>query len=457
MAQTSLTVKTPTATTNSSSSKSLNTGGSVVDYIKSTGGDSSFSARAKQAVDLGIVKNASQYRGSASQNTSLLTKLRSGATKTPTAVATKSDAAAFINAQQDDDIATSEQSDAPPRRASEDLLESFFNATGKNSLVPDVDIEAPNFEATYEQLRKEFGIEGLEQSINEYDAQEQDIQARLRDRIDIEEGKPVALNVISGRVGEAEKQEFRRLDEIGRAKSRAINQLTNANNAIETKMTLKEMDYNVAKDEYNREFTQTMQLFTTFKGLTEFDISVEDKEKDEARANLQIMYGSIQDGGLDVNNLDASTESKITSLELKAGLPSGFYTSIAKSNPEGKVLSTTTRETGGVKYADVIMQNPDGSFTTNAIKLGAAKTASGSTSVSESQLARNARSEMAGALNTKAGSDGYVAPTDYKTARNAWVTQGFSAKDFNESFAREYVNPDHYDEYGVSFNDVSDL
>lgn len=454
MAKTTLTVLPKSSNTPTASAPKLNTSGSVVDYIKSTGGDASFSSRAKQAVDYGIVKSADQYVGSAAQNTSLLTKLRSGVATTPSKVVNQNDATAFINGNQDSDIATAENKDAPPSRASESLLKSFFDATGKDSLVPDTEINAPNFEASYEKLRKELGVDGLEQTINEYDAQEQEIQARLRERIDIEEGKPVALNVISGRVGEAEKQEFRRLDEIGRAKQRAINQLTNANNAIETKMNLMQMDYSVAKDEYNREFNQTIQLFNVFKGLTEFDLSVEDKEKDEARANLQIMYNSIKDGGLDVETIDESTKTKLTSLELKAGLPSGFYNSIANSNPDSKVLSTTTRESGGVKYADVILQNPDGSFSTQQIKLGSSS--SGSNSDTKVTI-QDARSEMAGALNTKTGSDGYVSPSDYKKARNAWVTKGYAAKDFNDAFAREYVNPDYYSDYGVSFNDVSDL
>ena len=439
--------------------KSTYTGNSVVDYVKSTGGDASFSSRAKLAVEKGIVKSADQYVGSAAQNTSLLSKLRAGATSSPTKVADKNDAAAFINANQDQDIAAANSKDAPPSRASEQLLKDFYDATGKKSLVPTFDFEAPNFEATYDKLRQERGLDALEESINEYDSMEQNIQAQLRERYNLEEGKPVALNVISGRIGEAERQEFRRLDEIGRAKTRAINQLQTANGAIETIMNLKQMDYTVAKDEYNREFNQTMQLFNVFKGLSEYDISIEDKDKNEARANLQIMYGAIKDGGLDINNLDPQTESKITSLELKAGLPSGFYNSVANSNPDAKVLSTTTRETGGVKYADVILQNSDGSFTTQQIRLGAASSGSGggASKPTESELMRSARSEMASALNTKTGSDGYVAPSDYRVARNAWVSKGFSSKDFNESFAREYVNPDHYDEYGVSFGDVSDL
>lgn len=76
------------------------TGNSIVDYLKSEGRDSSYSARKKLAAQYGI----SNYSGTAAQNTQLLKKLRSGAgtsssagsnTKSTTPVQTKSYATAY--------------------------------------------------------------------------------------------------------------------------------------------------------------------------------------------------------------------------------------------------------------------------------------------------------------------------------------------------------------------------
>lgn len=373
------------------------TGNSIVDYLKSSGGDTSFTARAQLAVQQGIVANAGQYTGSAAQNTSLLTKLRAGAKTTPTAVTDPNTANDFINGAQDQDMAQAEAADAPPSRSSE-LLQNFYDKTGITSLVPEFTGEVPNFEATYSKMRKEYGVDGLERTINEYDSLEQDIQSRLRDRVDTEEGKTVAMNVIEGRVGEAEKQEFRRLDEIGRAKNRAVNELQTANNVIETMMNLKQMDYTVAKDEYNREFTRNTQLFSIFKGMEEFDMSVEERDRVAAVSNLNILYGAIKDGGIDIATLDPAMEAKMSSLELKAGLPTGFYKNVAASNPEGKVLSTTTRTSGGVKYADVIVQNPDGSFKTSSIRLGADGSGASTKADTDDKEIKSFRSDAAGLI-----------------------------------------------------------
>lgn len=65
-----------TATTTSKPSNSTYTGGSIVDYLNSIGVDSSFNNRSKLAKANGI----SNYTGTASQNTTLLNKLRGGGT-----------------------------------------------------------------------------------------------------------------------------------------------------------------------------------------------------------------------------------------------------------------------------------------------------------------------------------------------------------------------------------------
>jgi len=98
-----------------------------------------------------------------------------------------------------------------------------------------------------------------------------------------------------------------------------------------------------------------------------------------------------------------------------------------------------------------LFKNADGSISTQAIRLGASKTGgSGDSDMTEAELLRAARSEISSSLNTRAGQDGFVAPADYKKARSAWVSKGFSAKDFDEAFANEYANPNHLQDYGVS-------
>lgn len=84
--------------------KKLNVNTSVVDYLKSVGGDSSFSARADLAVKLGIVDKKSDYKGTAQQNTSLLkaakTDTGTSSAKAATATANKSSSTANKSSSQ---------------------------------------------------------------------------------------------------------------------------------------------------------------------------------------------------------------------------------------------------------------------------------------------------------------------------------------------------------------------
>ena len=258
----------------------------------------------------------------------------------------------------------------------------------------------------------------------------------------------MALNVIEGRVGEQERNFQERIDFVTRQKQRAVNQLQTANDAIENMMTFRKLDYDVAKDKYNTEFDQNIQMINLIKGVAEFEISEQERAQDTARANLQIIYNSIQDGSAKLDSLDAGAKAKISTMELQAGLPQGFFQTIQNTNPDSKVLSTSTRVSGGQKYADFILQNLEGPITTLPVSLGAID--GSGVDLTESELKRQAQSEMAQQLKSVSGSDGFVSPENYKKARNAWVGKGFNTQDFDSAFAPVYVNRAHYDDYGVS-------
>ena len=426
----------------------LNTDTSVVDYLKSTGGDSSYTGRAKKAVELGIVKSTGDYLGSEQQNVSLLAKLKAGVPAAPSNVSSMQDATSFINSKQDEDIAAADKLDEPPtRNAAEDLVGAFKDLTGKSSLVPQNQLPtAPDFTATFEQLRGKYNVSQIEQSINDFDAEEQDLQAQLRISKNEELGKPVALGVISGRVGEQERNMMERIDFVQRQKSRAVSQLQTANDAIENLMTFKKMDYDVAKDQYDTEFSQNITLFNTIKGVAEFASSEKEREQDNARSNLQIIYNAVQDGEADLSTIDAGTQAKIGKLELQAGLPQGFYKSIQTAKPEAKVLSTTTRSTGGKKYADVLYQNKDGSLTTSQVYLGVSSEGEGG---SESDIERENRAKIVSYFD---GLGGNATADQYKAARKAWVAdvKGATPSEFDDIFARDYLDESEYDAAGVS-------
>lgn len=394
----------------------LRTETSIVDLLKSRGQESGRAARAQLAVEHGVVKDTTQYTGSFSQNVSLLQKVKGIAPKTPAAVGDADrDAVGFINAGQDVDIATAKVDEEPPVRGAVDLVKAFKEATGRG-LIPEAGLpEAPDFTQSFEALRGQYNVDQLEASINSFDAEEEELQAQLRISTKTEEGKPVALGVIAGRVGEQERNMMERIDFVQRQRTRAVNQLQTANDAIENLMSFKKLDYDVAKDEYDKEFSQNIQLFNTIKGVAQFEATEEEKAEDNARANLQIIYNSIQDGDVDIETIDDKMSTKINKLELMAGLPQGFYTNIQASKPNAKVLSTTTRTSAGVKFADIVYQNTDGSLTTQSVRLGVGEAPTdGQPEISFEEYLKIAQDELQQNIDP--------AGADYKLLKAQWET-----------------------------------
>lgn len=425
----------------------LNTDTSVVDYLKSQGKDSSYSARAAEAQRLGITN----YAGTANDNINLLNALKKGsAPKTATAVTDLGSATSYINANQEEDKARkSKETDVPVRSSTQSYEEIFANLqktiTGGINVRPD----APNFESVYKSELSKAGITDLESELNTLTNQENELRAQFRANKAAEEGKPVAMNVIEGRVSEQERASNERLDTVLRQKDYLTNQLKTKYDVVNNIMTLKKLDYQTASDEYNTKFSQNLQLFNTVKGIADSQKSDAEREQDNARANAQIIYNSIKDGGLNLAEIGDDQKLSITKMEMEAGLPVGFYQNLQAKNPKADIVTSTSRESGGSKYVDVIMRNSDGSLTTQSMRVGSVDLPKGD-KPSEAETTKGNAQKVASQLAGRAGEDGYVAPEDYKTARRAWVNAGYSADDFDSRFAKTYVNPDSYDVVGVS-------
>lgn len=289
------------------------------------------------------------------------------------------DAAAMINAGQDDDIANAPDPNEAPSRDGGSRTSRYaaaFSEIGEMFNTGDRP-SAPNFTQTYNNLRDELNLDSLEEYVNDLQTEEEEIFATLRQRRTAERGKTVAQNVIEGRISQTERQESERLDYVRRQKATAVRQLQSANATIENLINFKKLDYDTARNEYNDQFNQQMSIFNMTKGIVDSEMADEQREQETARANLNIIYGAITEGTINSATMSPDMQYRVNQMELQAGLPTGFYENLRNQNPDGKILSTTTRTANGGKYADIILQNPDGGFSTKSIYLGAASSGDG--------------------------------------------------------------------------------
>jgi hypothetical protein len=341
----------------------FNTQTSVVDYLKSKGQDSSFASRSTLAKQYGI----NDYAGTAEQNTQLYTKLQTPATPTPTspvisqfqsspAVAT-SDPIRNVEAQQKQDQQLKDQ----------ELDQQLMRAQKQAALqqLQTVAPERPDLVGTYNQLREDKGIAGLETQAADIRKRKLELKTEFDKAKAALNGQGTVQGVVNGATSEEAKKIQEQLDKLSVDEQSVVDQINTGNSVIETIMNLTSKDYDNARDDYQTKFTQAVQTINLFKGIEEADKSDEERRQDNARANLQILANQLSSGDLQFSQLDPATQAQISKLELQAGLPTGTIASIKDNNPKADIVSTTTRtDPGGNAFTDIVIRDKDTSALT---------------------------------------------------------------------------------------------
>lgn len=278
----------------------------------------------------------------------------------------------FINRNQPSDQASAAQKEAPATRGNADTgtpiiiptpADTAMTTENLDSIRKSVGVEPQDpsqYEVKYRAGRTEFGIDTLESSLVDLDAQIQDIYAIRRQRVAQEQNKPIPVGVISGRVSEIERQENERIDALNREKQTIVNELNMKYTTVNNLLKYYGLDYEAGVSRYNTAFNQTITAINTLKGIDDANKSEKDKQADNARANAQIIYNAALAGGVDISKLSATDKANISKLELQSGLPVGFFQSLQNKNPKNEVISSSVTDTADGKYAVVLLKGDDG-------------------------------------------------------------------------------------------------
>lgn len=213
----------------------------------------------------------------------------------------------------------------------------------------------PNLVQTYQDLATARGVDVIQASITEFKAQQDAIAAQLRTNKIAEKGKPVAQNVIQGRLNEQEIQAQEQYDFVSRQLSRKQDELNSALSNIQMIMQFTQQDYSNAAESYSRQFDQAISTINLVRGIQQDQKDEVQRATDNARANLQVMYNSIVNGNLSVQNLDPTSLAQLNKLEVQAGLPVGLIQSL-QVDAKANIIFTNTDN--GVTQVGV--RNPDG-------------------------------------------------------------------------------------------------
>lgn len=261
---------------------------------------------------------------------------------------TKEQLAPYLNGLQD---TLFNNANAPSTKVPtmEELKAELAPTTAKPALL--------NRTQAFEDLRTSYGVSDLEKQLTDLKAQNEQLAGTLTTRQGAELGKPVALNVIQGRMTEEQRQYQEQADFVGRQISRVTDELNTKYNVINAYMNFMNLDYQDAVDAYDKEFAQNVQMYDMIQGARKEARSEYEYDQNAAKANLQVYMNAISSGNMNYNSLSTDQKLAISKLEVQAGLPIGTIGNI-QMNPKDKILAFSDDK------SQAIMVDANGNFKT---------------------------------------------------------------------------------------------
>lgn len=218
---------------------------------------------------------------------------------------------------------------------------------------------APSLVKQYGDLSATKGVDAISASITDLKAQQDALAAQVRTNTSAERGKPVAQNVIEGRISVEQRNAQEQYDFIGRQLTRKNDELTSALTSIKTIMDLTQVDYQNASQQYSQKFDQAINTFNLIRGIQQDQKTEAQRAQDNARANLQIFTNAITEGNVKFSDLPPDQQANINKMEVQAGLPVGFTAALKeKIDPNANIISTTNND-GQIQ---VLLRQPDGTI-----------------------------------------------------------------------------------------------
>ena len=340
-----------------------------------------------------------------------------------------------------------------------------LSGSAKLALVNKALGDRPDVPSVREERQKELNRIGFFEDADDLLGAERAVKqldADFLSTLEGEEGRRVSMGQIRRRQSAQEIIYNRLRRDLIVERDYLSNKVAQKQTIVNTMISDLGQDIANAQSNYQFQFNAAIQMTNLIRGIEQDQLALQQKQKDEARANLQIMSNMIIAGNVNYDQLDASTRAELRNMEIQSGWPSGFTQFISKAvkEPITSFLPSYVDE-GGNRIQPVGTINPStGAFEIKNINQGktdfslaeqaAQKRKIGDGKETESEIGRAARSDMAVQLNARTGLDGYVSPPDFRSAREAWTNQGYSSSDFNENFIY-LVNPGNPQGYGARF------
>jgi len=232
--------------------------------------------------------------------------------------------------------------------------------------------DAPEYEKNLLALRGQYGVTAMESDLDALQKEYADMEAITRQRLQYQTDQPVAMNVISGRMTEVQRQQKERLDYLGREIQYRNDMIQTANSAISMIMNAKQMDYGVARQQWEDGVNAAKGLLQEFGAMRQAEMDDANARRDDARAVLTTYYNNLTEGTMSVTDMAPSEMAQVAKLEMQAGMPIGTFANLRSKNPTMDVRTQVERyDAAGNRYFDIVMQDKrTGQVSIQTVKAG---------------------------------------------------------------------------------------
>jgi len=252
------------------------------------------------------------------------------------------DANIYINSSQNEDYKSALAVSEPPIKSTlEDAISTVTKSLTANLPAKPT---TPNLVTTYNTLKSDAGVTALETNLADLQNQARLIQDQFKVQVDAETGKPVAMNVIEGRLSEEQKQANQKLSAINTSISNIQNQLTTKYSTIDSIMKYTNEDYSNAVDSYDKQFANNLSIINMAKGIVDTEQTQVEQEKDDARANAQIILNAITSSGQTYDDISNTEKTNLTKLGVQSGLGANFFSTVLAVSVGKDILTTITND-----------------------------------------------------------------------------------------------------------------
>lgn len=248
--------------------------------------------------------------------------------------------------------------------------------------------EAPKYVDMYKEMREQYGVDQLEQSMNWYKDMIRREELLLNQQKNYAREQPVRLGVIEGRVDKATRDRQEQMQWYSNELARVSDMAQSAYGQIQMIMNLTQMDYETAKDTYQTEFNNRMNVYKTI--VDEFNAN-----RAFASTQWSMMASYISKGQTSWDKFTPDQKAQVAKWEAQMGIPIGFMSTL-QMEAGANIISTTQRvDPKGGTYVDIIYKDTDGSIKTKSMYTGQTKVASGGGGSSTKELYKQAIDQLA--------------------------------------------------------------